>query len=173
MTRAAAERAHDLLDRREGAQGLRVPGPRHEPRGVDPPQLLQGQPGPLQSLLLGDRAAVDGAEEVVEEALACGGVVEDFADRVAKKMGSHEGALLFEVINRTASAHFVGGIPIGERAEIGAVRCDQGDLEEGHPGDDRRRGGPMSNVRTRTTRRGFLYVGAAVAATGLLPRPRR
>ena len=36
-------------------------------------------------------------------------------------MGSHEGALLFEVINRTASAHFVGGIPIGDRAETGAV----------------------------------------------------
>jgi cholesterol oxidase len=48
-------------------------------------------------------------------------VIEDFADRVANKMGSQQGALLFEVINRTASAHFVGGIPIGDRAEAGAV----------------------------------------------------
>ena len=29
--------------------------------------------------------------------------------------GSREGALLFEIINRGASAHFVGGIPIGEQ----------------------------------------------------------
>jgi cholesterol oxidase len=48
-------------------------------------------------------------------------VVEDFVDRVAKKLDSHEGALLFEVINRTASAHFVGGIPIGDSTERGAV----------------------------------------------------
>jgi cholesterol oxidase len=48
-------------------------------------------------------------------------VIEDFADRVAKKMGSEQGALLFEVVNRTASAHFVGGIPIGDGAETGAV----------------------------------------------------
>ena len=48
-------------------------------------------------------------------------VIEDFADRVANKMGSQQGALLFEVINRTASAHFVGGIPIGDDAETGAV----------------------------------------------------
>ena len=48
-------------------------------------------------------------------------VIEDFVDRVAKKMGSHKGALLFEVINRNASAHFVGGIPIGDSGESGAV----------------------------------------------------
>jgi cholesterol oxidase len=48
-------------------------------------------------------------------------VVEDFVDRVAKKLDSHEGAVLFEVINRTASAHFVGGIPIGDSSEQGAV----------------------------------------------------
>ena len=29
-------------------------------------------------------------------------------------MGSGAGALLFEIINRGASAHFVGGIPIGD-----------------------------------------------------------
>jgi cholesterol oxidase len=48
-------------------------------------------------------------------------VIEDFVDRVAKKLDSGEGALLFEAINRNASAHFVGGIPIGEDSESGAV----------------------------------------------------
>jgi cholesterol oxidase len=48
-------------------------------------------------------------------------IVEDFVDRVAKKMGGSEGALLFEVINRNASAHFIGGIPIGDGSERGAV----------------------------------------------------
>ena len=40
---------------------------------------------------------------------------------MAAKMGSGEGALPFEVINRTASAHFTGGIPIGDSSESGAV----------------------------------------------------
>jgi cholesterol oxidase len=48
-------------------------------------------------------------------------VVEDFVDRLAKKLDSREGALLTEVINRNASAHFVGGIPIGDSTENGAV----------------------------------------------------
>jgi cholesterol oxidase len=48
-------------------------------------------------------------------------VIEDFVDRVAKKLDSGEGALLFEAINRNASAHFVGGIPIGESSDSGAV----------------------------------------------------
>lgn len=48
-------------------------------------------------------------------------IVEDFVDRLAAKMDSREGALLFEVINRGASAHFVGGVPIGDSAESGAV----------------------------------------------------
>jgi cholesterol oxidase len=48
-------------------------------------------------------------------------IVEDFVDRVAKKMDGSEGALLFEVINRNASAHFIGGIPIGDSRESGAV----------------------------------------------------
>jgi cholesterol oxidase len=48
-------------------------------------------------------------------------VIEDFVDQVAKKMDSGEGALLFEVINRNASAHFVGGIPIGDSSDSGAV----------------------------------------------------
>src|SRR5262245_9878688 len=48
-------------------------------------------------------------------------VVEDFVDRVAKKMDSGEGAVLFEVVNRNASAHFIGGIPIGDSSESGAV----------------------------------------------------
>jgi hypothetical protein len=40
-------------------------------------------------------------------------IVEEFVDRMAAKMGSREGALPFEVVNRTASAHFTGGSPIG------------------------------------------------------------
>jgi cholesterol oxidase len=48
-------------------------------------------------------------------------VVEEFADRLAEKMGMREGALATEAINRTATAHFTGGIPIGESARSGAV----------------------------------------------------
>jgi cholesterol oxidase len=48
-------------------------------------------------------------------------IVEEFADRMAKKMDSREGALRFEVINRTASAHFIGGIPIADGSARGAV----------------------------------------------------
>ncbi|WP_250038354.1 GMC family oxidoreductase [Paractinoplanes maris] len=48
-------------------------------------------------------------------------IVEDFVDRLAAKMDSREGALLFEVINRGASAHFVGGVPIGDTGDSGAV----------------------------------------------------
>ena len=48
-------------------------------------------------------------------------VVEEFSERLAKKMGSREGALRFEVINRTATAHFTGGISIGDSSKSGAV----------------------------------------------------
>jgi cholesterol oxidase len=48
-------------------------------------------------------------------------VVEDFVDRLAQQLDSGEGALLTEVINRNASAHFVGGIPIGDSSDAGAV----------------------------------------------------
>ena len=48
-------------------------------------------------------------------------IIEDFVDRVALKIGGREAALPFEVINRNASAHFIGGIPIGESSEHGAV----------------------------------------------------
>ena len=48
-------------------------------------------------------------------------VAEEFAGRLAKKMESSEGALLTEIVNRTASAHFIGGIPIGESRKTGAV----------------------------------------------------
>jgi len=48
-------------------------------------------------------------------------VVEKFVDQMVTKMGGHEGALPFEVLNRTASAHFTGGIPIGDSSEDGAV----------------------------------------------------
>ena len=59
-------------------------------------------------------------------------IVEEFADRIASKMASREGALRFEVLNRTASAHFIGGIPIGEHGERGAV--DPYQRAFGHPG---------------------------------------
>ena len=48
-------------------------------------------------------------------------VIEEFVDRLANKLDSREGATLTEVINRTATAHFTGGIPIGESSERGAV----------------------------------------------------
>ncbi len=48
-------------------------------------------------------------------------IVEEYVDRLAKKMGIGEGALVFEAINRTASAHFTGGIPIGDSSKNGAV----------------------------------------------------
>jgi cholesterol oxidase len=48
-------------------------------------------------------------------------VVEDFADRLARKMHGEQGALWFEVVNRTASAHFIGGMPIAEVAAKGVV----------------------------------------------------
>ena len=48
-------------------------------------------------------------------------VVEEFADRLATKMGTRQGALAFEMLNRPASAHFTGGIPIGDTSEQGAV----------------------------------------------------
>jgi len=48
-------------------------------------------------------------------------VVEEFVDRLARQLDGGEAALLTEVINRNASAHFVGGIPIGDDSESGAV----------------------------------------------------
>lgn len=48
-------------------------------------------------------------------------IVEEYVDRLAQKMESSEGALIFEVINRTASAHFTGGIPIADSSKDGAV----------------------------------------------------
>jgi cholesterol oxidase len=48
-------------------------------------------------------------------------VVEAFIDRLAEKMCSREAATLAEVIDRTATAHFTGGITIGDSAESGAV----------------------------------------------------
>jgi len=59
-------------------------------------------------------------------------VVEDFADRLAKKMHGEQAALWFEVINRTASAHFIGGMPIAESPEKGVV--DPYQRVFGHPG---------------------------------------
>jgi hypothetical protein len=38
---------------------------------------------------------------------------------MAAKMNGGEAALPFEVVNRTASAHFTGGIPIGDSSDSG------------------------------------------------------
>jgi cholesterol oxidase len=59
-------------------------------------------------------------------------VVEDFADRLARKMHGEQGALWFEVVNRTASAHFIGGMPIADSAANGVV--DPYQRAFGHPG---------------------------------------
>jgi cholesterol oxidase len=59
-------------------------------------------------------------------------VVEQFADRLSKKMGAEQGAMWFEVLNKTASAHFIGGIPIAETADRGVV--DPYQRVFGHPG---------------------------------------
>ena len=59
-------------------------------------------------------------------------VADEFAVRLAQKMGGREAALDFEVINRTASAHFIGGMPIGEKIEQGVV--DPYQRVFGHPG---------------------------------------
>ena len=65
-------------------------------------------------------------------------IVEDFVDRMAAKMDGHEGALPFEVINRTASAHFTGGIPIGDSSESGAVDPYQRAVRPAGPARDGR-----------------------------------
>lgn len=59
-------------------------------------------------------------------------VVEAFADRLARKMHGEQAALWTEVLNRTASAHFIGGITIGERADQGVV--DPYQRAFGYPG---------------------------------------
>lgn len=48
-------------------------------------------------------------------------VVEEYAGRLAEQMGCDQYALMFESLNRTASAHFIGGMPIGDTADQGAV----------------------------------------------------
>lgn len=52
-------------------------------------------------------------------------VVEEYADRLAEQMGTDQYALMFESVNRTASAHFIGGMPIGDTPEHGAVDAYQ------------------------------------------------
>ena len=59
-------------------------------------------------------------------------IVEEFADRFAKEMSGEQATLLFEVINRTASAHFIGGMPIADTPERGVV--DPYQRVFGHPG---------------------------------------
>ena len=47
--------------------------------------------------------------------------MEDFAARLAEKMHARQAALVSELVNRTASAHFIGGMPIAETADGGVV----------------------------------------------------
>lgn len=58
--------------------------------------------------------------------------VEQFADRVAEVMGARQEALIFEHINKAASAHFIGGITIGETPDQGAI--DPYQRAFGYPG---------------------------------------
>src|SRR5262245_10231232 len=44
-------------------------------------KLVERDARPLDSLVLGDRAAVDRSQEVVEQALTCRGIVKDVADK--------------------------------------------------------------------------------------------
>ncbi|WP_396276002.1 GMC family oxidoreductase [Glutamicibacter sp.] len=48
-------------------------------------------------------------------------VVEEYVDRLASRMGAEQGALLFETFNKTASAHFIGGMSIADNPEQGVV----------------------------------------------------
>lgn len=47
--------------------------------------------------------------------------IEDFVDRIAERMGARQEALDFEVINRNASSHFIGGMIIGTNRENGVI----------------------------------------------------
>ncbi|MEV6279662.1 GMC family oxidoreductase [Nocardia sp. NPDC051832] len=47
--------------------------------------------------------------------------VEKYVDNLAARMGAEQGALAFEAINKVASAHFIGGMPIADSAGNGAV----------------------------------------------------
>ena len=56
---------------------------------------------------------------------------DEFANRLAAKIGGLESGLDFEVINRTASAHFIGGILIGDSPEKGVVASRRGAVQRG------------------------------------------
>jgi hypothetical protein len=96
-------------------------------------------------------------------------IVEDFVDRLAMKMDSGEGAVLFEAINRNASAHFVGGIPISDSGERGAVDpylCNgrrmkgwwAGRVLEAHFGAGLTKGQPLERMKLRSCNRGATGV---------------
>ncbi|QNJ99883.1 FAD-dependent oxidoreductase [Dyella telluris] len=59
-------------------------------------------------------------------------VVEDFHNRLARMFGLEEGGVIFETFNMSATAHFIGGMPIAEKATDGAV--DPYQRLFGHPG---------------------------------------
>lgn len=59
-------------------------------------------------------------------------IVEDFVNKTAEILGAKQAALPFEIINRVASAHFIGGITIGETPDKGAI--DPYQRAFGYPG---------------------------------------
>jgi len=59
-------------------------------------------------------------------------IAEEFARRLAEKMQADERGIAFELLNRTASAHFTGGVGIGDTAARGVV--DPYQRAFGHPG---------------------------------------
>ncbi|MCB0225272.1 MAG: GMC family oxidoreductase [Anaerolineae bacterium] len=59
-------------------------------------------------------------------------IPEEFGRRLAEKMHGKEAGLASEIVNRTASAHFIGGMSIAESAEQGVV--DPYQRVFGHPG---------------------------------------
>jgi cholesterol oxidase len=63
---------------------------------------------------------------------ACIPCANDVLHRLAQKMGAREGGSWFEVANRNATAHFIGGVGIGETADMGVV--DPFQRLFGHPG---------------------------------------
>lgn len=58
--------------------------------------------------------------------------IEDFCDQFAALMGCEQRATAFEALNKVTSAHFIGGQPIAETADKGAV--DPYQRAFGHPG---------------------------------------
>src|SRR4030095_1472182 len=84
-------------------------------------KLVEGQGAALGGVRLRERAAAHGAQEVIEQALAGGGVVEDvtdqrrlrrLADEVAQPLGGRVEALEKEGVERGVAARQLGGMEV-------------------------------------------------------------